>query len=436
MNQQTTAPIALNPGQQDASDAIQRFLFSDEKEFAISGPAGTGKTTLMDYVMNVTLPDYEKAAKLLGEQPIPFVPVLCATTNKAAEVLQKATGLPAKTVHSHLGLKVQDNWKTGGTEIKRTKNWDVHSNELIFVDEASMIDSETQRHLHQGTDKTCKIIYLGDHCQMAPVFEDLSPVYKNPKPSALLSQPMRNAGQPALIKLCADLRLTVETLQFRQFPHVPGVIDHFDGPQAQTWIDQTFIQPHADARILAFSNARVKEYLKYIRDLRGYPDTFVTGEDVINNTGMEWGKRMLRVEEEFQIGKIGTIEDAVIDQDDPNALLEVQNLELIPAGAYESIWVRVPTSPEHHKALLRHYGKQKNWEKYFYLKNNFPDLRQRDAATVYKAQGSTYDTVFLDLENIGKCTQADQLARMLYVGASRARNRIIVFGQLPKRLFL
>jgi DNA helicase IV len=95
----------------------------------------------------------------------------------------------------------------------------------------------------------------------------------------------------------------------------------------------------------------------------------------------------------------------------------------------------VPVDMDHYKALMKFYSKQKNWTGFYHLKNNYPDLRQKDAATVYKAQGSSYDTVFLDLQNIGKCTDSDQLARMLYVGASRAKSRLVLFGELPQRLF-
>ena len=52
---------------------------------------------------------------------------------------------------------------------------------------------------------------------------------------------------------------------------------------------------------------------------------------------------------------------------------------------------------------------------------------------MHKSQGSTYDTVFIDLENIGSCRNPDQVARMLYVAVSRARNRIFLFGKLPTK---
>ena len=42
-------------------------------------------------------------------------------------------------------------------------------------------------------------------------------------------------------------------------------------------------------------------------------------------------------------------------------------------------------------------------------------------------------TVFIDLDNIGSCNNPDQVARMLYVAISRARNRIFLFGKLPAK---
>lgn len=101
-----------------------------------------------------------------------------------------------------------------------------------------------------GTDNTCKIIYLGDHCQMAPVFEKISPIYETPKGFTLLTQAMRNAGQPALMNLCTQLRHTVETLEFYAIEEVPGVIDYVSGDDAYQCIIDIFKVEDPSARIL------------------------------------------------------------------------------------------------------------------------------------------------------------------------------------------
>lgn len=428
--------MTLNADQEKAATAFFQFLFSADKEMSISGPAGTGKTFLMHHLLTVKLPEFYDMSLLLGNKVPEYEIVLAATTNKAAEVLTLATGINACTIHSHMNLKVYDNYDTGVSEVKRTNAWKVHTRQLIFIDEASMTDSRLYKYILEGTDKTCKIVYLGDHCQMAPVFETISPIYKNPKFFATLAQPMRNAGQPALMSLCSQLRNTVETLDFQPIMEVPGVIDYLTPQQAQDFLDDTFKVESPDCRVLCYSNARVHEYNQYFRTLRGYPDTFTVGEQLINNSALSLGKMILRVEEEFVITKIlAAPYPKLIDSNDPSSVMEVYDIEMVSPKGKEPLRFTIPVDPERHKQLMKHYSRQKNWNLFYQLKNHYPDLRQKDAATVYKAQGSTYETVFLDLENIGKCVHNDQLARMLYVGASRATTRLVMFGELPQRLF-
>lgn len=427
----------LNADQQAAIQKVFQFLMSDEKELSVSGPAGTGKTHLMKFIMKHTLREYGQACRLLGLPHIEFEIELTATTNKAAEVLQSVTGFAARTIHSFLSLKVKENFKTGKSDIIRTDGWTVHHRKLIFIDEASMVDSVLHGHILAGTDKTCKVIYLGDHCQMAPVMEKISPVYRDTRNTALLNQPMRNAGQPALMALCQQLRTTVETLKFKPIQEVPGVIDYVGGASAYQFIEDTFMKQNSGARILVYSNNRVQQYNQYIRDMRGDPDTFVPGEILINNNAFMLQGNMIQVEQEIILDEVDTtIFTHDIDFEQPEITLEVYTIRFHLPGSSVSYTVQVPHHQECFADLLKYFSRTKNWERFYWLKKTYPDLRQRDACTVYKAQGSTYHTAFLDLTNIGSCTQNDQLARMLYVGASRATTRLVLFGELPARLFV
>ena len=425
--------MTLTPCQEKAARAFFRFLLSDEREFNISGPAGTGKTFLLQHLVGRVIRDYEGAARLIGSEVIAYEIVLTATTNKAAEVLARATGMATSTIHSHLALEVRKDRRTGESRPVPTRRWKVHSRQLVFIDEASMIDARLHAHIGQGFDASCKIVYLGDHCQMAPVQEAISPIYRGASRMVTLSRPMRNAGQPALVALCRQLRRTVETMVFRPITPVPGVIDRLAPHEAQRFIDTTFRVEGADARILAYTNARVQEYNRHIRELRGHPELFTPGERVINNAAIGVGTRMLRVEEEFEIGHVDPAIERVIL---PGAVMEAYALELVPPAGGGSCRVRVPVDPEHFKALVRHYARIRDWSTVFHLQETYPDLRPKDAATVYKAQGATCGTVFLDLADLGRCTRTDQLARMLYVGASRATTRLLLFGELPERLFV
>lgn len=426
----TQVPSPLNVGQQAAADGFFQFLFqSQQSELIISGPGGVGKTFLMGHLIDQILPQYFDTCKIMGIKPEYDEVVMTATTNKAAEVLGRSTGRITQTIHSFLHLTVKDDYSTGRSELKKTNEWVVHTKKIIFVDEASMIDSPLLRCLREGTHQ-CKIIFVGDHCQLAPVMEPISPIYNQNLPFFELTEPMRNNGQPALMGVCSQLRATVETGLFLPIQVVPGVIDYFDSSEMEKAIEDNFKNQNPDARILAYTNARVVDYNDHVREVRQLSSTYTEGEVLINNSAIRLSKEMLSVEEEVEILRINPTTDFVDLGEGTELEIRLADLKST-YGIYKN--VRLPENKAHFAELLKYYSGRKQWSKYFNLKNYFPDLRPRDAATVHKAQGSTYDTVFIDMGNISTCRNADVAARMLYVGFTRPRSRIVMYGQLAEK---
>lgn len=421
----------LNSGQRKAAEGFYDFLFGSEKELNISGPGGVGKTFLMGKLIDEILPRYFDTCKLMGIPPEYDSVVMTATTNQAAEVLGLSTGRPTETVHSFMNLTVKDDFKTGRSVIAKTRSWVVHERKIIFVDEGSMIDTDLRNKILEGT-KNCKIVYVGDHCQLAPVMEPLSPIYRNGLPFFELMEPMRNSKQPALVALCQQLRDTVETGVFNPIQVVPGVIDWLDDQQIQTELANTFLQQTLDARILAYTNNQVVGFNDYIRDLRQLPDEYGVGEMLISNSAVQISmSSRLSIQEEVEI-----VEQAPLTIMEKIAAggveLEVRETKLrTRLGSVVS--VKLPVNREHFTQLIKYFQQQKNWERYFHLKNTYPDLRQRDAATVHKAQGSTVETVYIDVGNLSTCHQPNTAARLLYVAATRARSRIVMYGQLADK---
>lgn len=432
MNQLT--PLAassqgLNQGQQAAADAFFQFLFSPEKEFNISGPGGYGKTFLMGHLIDVILPRYHDTCKMMGISPLYDEVVMTATTNQAAEELGGSTKRPTSTLASFLNLKVKDDFKTGRSFLTKKENWKVHERKIIFVDECSMVDTALYTALHEGT-LNCKIVFVGDHCQLAPVMETLSPVYRQGMPVHTLTQPMRNSGQPALMALCQQLRNTVETGIFQPIRIVPGVVDWFEGDRMQQEVDSHFLHQTHDSRILAYTNARVIEFNDYVRDYRQLPSHYTVGEQLVNNSAVHLKGAMLSVQAEVEILHLADKTEMVFLEQDTE--LEIRKATIkTKHSTYTD--VPLPVDRAHFLALVKYYQKKKEWSTYFFLTGTFPDLRPKDASTFYKAQGSTYDVTFIDLANLSTCNNPDQVARQLYVGATRSKNRIIFFGKLPEK---
>jgi hypothetical protein len=426
-----TLPITdykLNDGQKAAADQFLQFLLSPDKEFIISGPAGVGKTYLMNYIIDNTMPRYHEMCKMVGMKPEFDGVVMTATTNKAADVLSQSVNRPTSTVHSFFNLTVKDDYATGTSVLKQTNRWKVHQRQIIFIDESSMVDTNLWKMLHEGT-ANCKLVYVGDKNQLAPVHEDLSPVYKHNSPMVELLQPVRNAGQPALMDVCQQLRDTVSSGIFKPIQVVPGVIDLLDGPQMQDEIFNQFRQQTHDARILAFTNKRVIEYNDHIRGIRHLPATYQTGEYLVSNAVYHGAKSNVSVETELEVLRNHGASRILIDEQH-QVYLDVDYIDVRDTLGTVQNQVPVMTNRRHFDELVSYYRRAKRWTNYFHLKNNIADFRPRDAATVHKSQGSTYDTVFIDLGNISTCNIPNQVARMLYVAFSRARSRVFLYGNL------
>lgn len=424
--------LALNEGQQAAADGFFLFLMDpNQKELIISGAGGVGKTFTMGHLIDEVMPRYYDACQLANIQPKYHEVVMTATTNKAAAVLAEATNRPTQTVHSYFDLTVSQNFKTGETELKRKKIWTCKTNTIIFIDECSMIDRDLYREILDST-LNCKIVYVGDHNQLAPIKEELSPIYNHRLPFYNLTQQMRT-GVADLQALNQQLRDTVETGVFRPIQIKPGVIDKYDGHQMEACFKDLFSTQNRDARVMAYTNNRVIEYNNYIRNLRGLHGPYQVGELLVSNGATELGKgEMLSVEEEVEVMKTSLTTQAITIDHDRGVTLDVWLMDLKSSYGYYTD-VAVPADRGHWEQLIKWYAKQKEWATYFHLKNMYADLRPRDACTVHKAQGGTYKTAIIDLDDISNCRDPKVAARLLYVAFSRAKEHVIVYGDLAEK---
>jgi hypothetical protein len=384
----------------------------------------------MGHLIDKVMPSYFQTCKLLGT-PINYDAVeMTATTNKAAEVLSQAIRRPVKTIQSTMNLKVINDYTTGHTRLQKTNRWFVHERKIIFIEECSFIDSKLDLLIQEGT-HGCKIVYVGDHCQIPPVMESLSPIYKRNLPFFELKTPVRNANQPALINLCKQLRHTVETGEFMPIELVPGVIELLDDEMMEHALEQEFAVQTSERRVLAYANSRVNEYNDHIRTIRQLPNHFTTGEKLINNASVVMNKTLISVEDRVEVMRVSPhTEDFIVE---PNVKLQVRSMDLMVPLKGIFMDIKVPEDKEHFQALIKYYARKKDWPRYFMLKDTFPDLRPGDACTFHKSQGSTHDIVLIDAENLSTCNNANDVARMLYVGVSRARTAVAFYGQLAKK---
>ena len=411
--------MELTKCQENAFKTFLGFLCTPAKDMVISGPPGVGKTYMTRHLID-ELPKAGRIQAIMGKEPINQV-ALTATTNKAAEVLQQRfPGYTVSTIHSYLGIGVKDNYKTGKTELVKTPNFKVAENTLIFIDEASMEDTPLLNMIDEGT-KNCKLIHIGDHCQLAPVSELNSPVFNSGFLTTQLNTQVRTKNSPELSALNDQLRTTVETGIFKPMLPVDGVIEYLSDAQLQNELKLHFIQQETPGhKILAFTNNTVQLYNQYIREQKGLPNTFVVGDVVTSNNSIETSKEGNRtvVEKSYVVQHVG-----------PISQFEGISYYTVNIGAGGD--VLQPLNYQEVSNLLRRLAAKQDWFNYFNVKNMFADLRLSYAQTAHKSQGSTYHTVYVDLGDIGTCRDANTIARLIYVACSRATTRVCFYGSLP-----
>jgi ATP-dependent exoDNAse (exonuclease V) alpha subunit len=79
-------------------------------------------------------------------------------------------------------------------------------------------------------------------------------------------------------------------------------------------------------------------------------------------------------------------------------------------------------------AFAAPFGNERSemWRHYFYLDGIFAKVKYNYAVTAHKAQGSTYTNCMLAMWDIVKNPRLEERNRIIYVGATRARNMLYI----------
>lgn len=421
----------MNTEQRDAFTDVLSFINDPTRKYhRISGGAGTGKSFFISKVVDDILRHKGPNSDLNSV-------AITATTNKAAAVLKASIQHhrgDIQTIYSFMNLRVHNDYATGAQKVVPTAKWEVHDRTLIIVDEASMVNRSLYDYIEKGTTSSCKILFVGDENQLAPVKENISPVYSMNFSESFLLKPVRQQNQQALMDLANQAKKTVLTGEFFEIQEVPGVIDFVNGNQLKGIMERDYNKEDPKRRILCYTNERVREYNLYVRQLRGYTQYYEVGEMLTNNSSAELvDKTRLYTDQVVEV-----IERGVEYQNSqlvPGHIIDMIDLVVRDPETYAVYNVTVTADPNDREEVLKYWKSYKKWDRYFKFRDNHPDLRSVAASTTHKAQGSTYDEVIVDLADIGKCTQKEMAARLQYVALTRPKNRLYIRGELPERFF-
>jgi hypothetical protein len=398
----------LTNDQKKVLDAVFDLIVSDTQEgLIIEGFAGCGKSYVISEVLN-QLPNYINTLKLIAPDFKEPHLELAATTNKAAEHLSRVTNQEVRTLHSILGLTIVDR--------KLVPKWNIrtYTNSLFIIDEVSRMDSQLIKYLYQYT-KNCKYIFIGDPAQTTPVGYNSCPAFNLPYPKVKLTEVVRQKKGSPIADLAKKFRESVVSGQRFKFKPDQETVIHLPREDFDKEIKNSF---NESCKFLAWTNQRVIDYNKLISEHQTGDPHLSEGDYAIVNSFIGKGASALRTDQTVLIKLII-----------PGKRAGLTGNSYILANSHGYF---MPNSNKEKKELLnKHKGSENliSWNICNEIET-WIDLRAQHACTIDKSQGSTYDRVFIDLDDIAKCNVPSQVARMCYVAVSRARHKVYLTGDL------
>jgi hypothetical protein len=436
-------------------DTFKEFIVSDAWNMYVTGAAGTGKTT-----------DLKHSVQYCIDNEIEYV--VCAFTHKACGILRSKLPPNAIVVTLHSFLKKCPSINQDATNVNHVNTTikvgdQTIKPKVVFIDEYSMVGEKDWLDLGEMQDPdydgvcNMKICWLGDPHQLPPV-GDVACVQPNGSYQVKLTKIYRNDNplQIPLNKLISYMSGT------RPEP-LGEVPQYFE--RGLNIVEEYCSKPDADQVILAFTNQQVEKLNYRIHErftgrdevqesdtvfspstqgtykfIRWLPKEEVTYIDLNWSDPLHLGSKYRTLE---NLIKSDLCEFCELEDEDGDILIHAvvfghyqfkkrrdfltqeavesnQDIENKHKGFKAAGWARA----NHEHPLAR--KRAKAWRDCLSFKDCVICIDFNHAMTVHKSQGSTYNRVFLDMDDIAQVAQRDlqMYFRLTYVGISRAEKYV------------
>jgi len=360
--------LILTEQQKEAIQIISKKLKSGEKLITLAGFAGTGKSTIIDMLVQ----------ELGYADHVVFV----TFTGKASQVLNNK-GLPAQTIHRTIYKVIKNKW--GGIKFIKKQSLDDEAIKLIIVDEVSMVSKDLLKDLISFK---VPIIAIGDPGQLPPVGEDNGLLSR---PDYFLTEIHRQAEDSEIITLSKMAR-NKELIRYGAGK------DYLVIPKSD--LDPQWLLD-ADQIICGYNNTR-KTLNDTIRGLKGFDAKMPMKGDKLIQLANKWdfeldGQPILN-------GTIGYIADTPFQRAGINYQLKF-NPDYTDNNINLTCRFQDPSSVKWDKSL-----------------DGICFVDYGYAITAHKSQGSEYGKIVIFEERL----RSETHHLWLYTAITRAKNKIII----------
>lgn len=396
---------------------FKSFLGNDKKFFYIDAPGGCGKTTVVKHIIKSVIPEWNQGASLLGIKPF-TESYVTATHHKAASVLRQQ-GLNATTIHSHLGLVLK--YHQGKFKLIQSMPPKGTPRQIVFIDECSYTCDVVYWYTKQLPE--AKIVLVGDRFQAPPVGAKESVIYQGNPELNVLTEILRT-DIPKLKTLYQELRQQLEFNEPSWVPLIEGVVTKLPRDHV------IHVAANNPSIILGYKNTTVVSYNESYRDFVELPRELVVGDSCMLNSAIETnGGSFIPTDSSLSIRHISHKSTMKFSC---NTSLEVIQVAAVVNNEGTISFLVADTIER--KEVLAVLKKNKQWTDFYTITNSIADVRFTHSLTVHKSQGSTYENVIIDLDDLSKCTDTLLARKLLYVAITRAKGRVYLVGELAERI--
>ncbi|MGT2756005.1 SF1B family DNA helicase RecD2 [Streptococcus ovuberis] len=383
--------------QYDSLQASAIIEAINQPVFVLTGGPGTGKTTIINGLIAV----YARLhgidlTRSTGDLPI----MLAAPTGRAARRMNELTGLPAATIHRHLGL-------TGESAEEVSYLSDYLDAELLIVDEFSMVDTWLANQLLTHVSPNTQLILVGDSDQLpsvnpGQVLADLLKV--KTIPHIALKTIYRQTQDSTIVSLANDIRQGQLPPDFRDkkadrsyFEALPEQI-----PQMVSRIVSAAIKsgiPSRDIQILApmYKGTAGIDQLNLLMQEQLNPLANEQLSFAFNDLSFRQGDKVIHLVNDAEAnvfnGDLGYITD------------------LLPGKYSDSKQDEISISFDGNEIT--------------YPRNEWYKITLAYAMSIHKSQGSEFPVVILPLVNANRRMLQRNL---LYTAITRSKSKLILLG--------
>lgn len=445
----------ITPKNKEQEQAIKMGIDFIEKGdaaewFTIVGKAGTGKTTIVQAILE----KYINAKTIL----------ICALSHKAKLVLAEKlktvfgeTSIISKSIAGALGMNMDN--ETGSFVLDRKQEPVIKKAHIIIIDECSMINEECHELIMQEKRKKAKVIYLGDIRQLPPIREAGDPQAEKPSPSfytnkrAVLTERIRQ-GEDSPILPFADYFGDNSRLAHPAINPVPQYSrsNVANGKGSLVFTDNMFevietalplylkAIDKGDTNLIktvTYRNDTRKNINRTIRELVFGRDKsklqFVVGDLLMFHDNYQ----VADVEEpisnsyEVQINKVEQAQDCGYKVWKVDFIYEAKPISVMALDQTEIKRHEQDVSRKFAYAKSLPFGSQERIDALadaWSLKKKYAPLEYAYAITSHKAQGSTYNTVIVDERDILSVRMISNKSKSqsMYTAITRASKSCIV----------